>query len=92
MNCVIYATNNNRVPMFEQHNKCAEFAKRQGYSIEKRYFDIRGDKLHEAVNQCLFYNVDALLIYDKTVLGTLEDFLFYRIYLEKFDRCIITCK
>ena len=92
MNCVIYASNNNRVPMFEQHNYCAEFAKRKGYTIEKRYFDIRGDKLHEAINQCLFYGAGALLIYDKSVIGSSEDFLFYKIYLEKFDRCIIVCK
>lgn len=92
MNCVIYASNDNSIPMFEQHNYCAEYAKKKGYTVEKRYFDIRGDKLHEAVNQCLFYGVSTLLVYDKSVIGNPEDFLFYNIFLTMYERSLVACK
>ena len=53
MNCILYMPNDAKVSVFEQHNICNEKAKRYGYSVEHRIFDIRGDRFTEAINKAI---------------------------------------
>ena len=94
MNCVLYMSNNTKISIFEQHNICNEKAKRYGYSITQRIFDIRNDRFTEAINKVIASsNIEALIIYDKwTVFDNYDDFLFYYVYLKKLGKKLILAK
>lgn len=94
MNCIIYAKNANNITVFEQHNVCAEKAKRYGYSVAHRIFDIRGDRFTEAINKVTAHQeIEALIIYDKWIIfKDYDEFLFYYIYLRKLGKKLILAK
>lgn len=93
MSVVIYVRQTEEISLYEQFNKCAEYAKRYGYSIEHKVLDFEGNRFYEAINKVIVeHDVTALIIYSKDVVfDTYEDYLFYRIYCEKQDKKIISC-
>ena len=92
MNVVIYVRDNEDISLYEQFNKCANYAKRQGYSISGKVLDFDGTHLHEAINKVIVeHDIEALMIYSKDmVFPKTDDYLFYRIYLEKLGKRLIT--
>lgn len=94
MSCVIYAKQNDDVSVYEQYNQCAELAKRYGYSINEKVLDFDGTNFHEAVNRVIAeYDVVALIIYSKDIVfNDYSEFVFYRIYLDKLNKELITVK
>ncbi len=93
MSVVIYVRQTEEISLYEQFNKCAEYAKRYGYSIEHKVLDFEGNRFYEAINKIIVeHDVTALIIYSKDVVfDNADDYLFYRIYLEKQDKKIISC-
>lgn len=93
MNCILYMSNSTKISIFEQHNICNEKAKRYGYSITQRIFDMRSDRFTETINKIVAdENIKALIIYDKdTVFMNNDDYVFYKIYLDKLGKQLITC-
>ncbi len=91
MQAVIYVRNDKNIPIYEQYNKCAEFVKRQGYSISGKVLDFDGKNFHEAVNKVIAeHNICALIVYSKeTAFDNYNDYLFYRIYIEKLGKKLI---
>lgn len=94
MNCVVYAKQNGEISVYEQYNQCAALAKRYGYSIDGKVLDFDGSKFHEAVNKVIAeHTVVALIIYSKNVVfDNYDDYLFYRIYCDKQNKKLISCK
>lgn len=94
MSCVIYVRQNEEISIYEQYNKCAEFAKRYGYHIEHKVMDFEGNRFYEAINKVIVeHDVDALIIYDKDIVfDNNDDRLFYRIYCEKLGKKLISCR
>lgn len=94
MKCVIYVRSNEDIPIYTQFNLCAEYAKKQGYSISGKVLDFDGKKFHEAVNKILPYSEPvALIVYSKeTAFDSFNDSIFYRIYLEKLGHKLISCE
>ena len=94
MQAVIYVRNDKDIPIYEQYNKCAEFVKRQGYSISGKVLDFDGTQLHKAVNMVIADNATTtLMIYSKdSVFAQYNDYLFYIIYLEKLGKKLIQIK
>lgn len=94
MNCVIYAKQTDEISVYEQYNQCASFAKRYGYSIDGKVLDFDGTKFHEAVNKVIAErDVVALIIYSKDVVfDSNDDYLFYKIYLEKQDKRLVSAE
>ncbi len=93
MSVVIYVRQNEDISLYEQFNKCAEYAKRYGYSIEHKVLDFEGNQFYEAINKVIVeHDVSALIIYSKDmVFDKNDDYLFYRIYLEKLGKKLISC-
>lgn len=93
MSVVIYVRQSEDISLYEQFNKCAEYAKRYGYSIEYKVLDFEGNKLYEAINKVIVeHDVTALMIYSKDmVFDKNDDYLFYRIYLEKLGKKLMSC-
>lgn len=93
MSVVIYVRQNGDISLYEQFNKCAEYAKRYGYSIEHKVLDFEGNGFYEAINKVIVeHDVTALMIYNKDmVFDKNDDYLFYRIYLEKLGKKLISC-
>ena len=93
MSVVIYVRQTEEISLYEQFNKCAEYAKRYGYSIKDKVFDFEGNKFHEAINKVIAdYDVTALIVYSKDIaFENNDDYLFYRIYCEKQSKKLITC-
>lgn len=94
MSCVIYAKQNDDISVYEQYNQCAELAKRYGYSINGKVLDFDGTNFHEAVNRVIAEcDVVALIIYSKDIVfNDYSEFVFYRIYLDKLNKELITVK
>lgn len=94
MNCVIYAKQNDDISVYEQYNQCAELAKRYGYSIVGKVLDFDGTKFHEAINKVIAeHDVVALIVYGKDIVfNDYSEFVFYRIYLDKLNKELITVK
>ncbi len=92
MSVVIYVRQTEEISLYEQFNKCAEYAKRYGYSIEHKILDLDGTRFYEAINKVIVeHDVTALLIYSKdAVFDKNDDYLFYRIYLEKLGKKLIS--
>lgn len=94
MNCVIYAKQNDDISVYEQYNQCAALAKRHGYSISGKVLDFDGTKFHEAINKVIAKrDVVALIIYSKDVVfDSNNDHLFYKIYLEKQGKRLVSAE
>jgi hypothetical protein len=92
MQAVIYVRNDKDIPIYEQFNVCAEFAKRYGYSIEHKVLDFEGNIFYEAINKVIVeHYITALIIYDKgNAFDSEDDYIFYRIYLEKLGKKLIS--
>lgn len=93
MSVVIYVRQTEEISLYEQFNKCAEYAKRYGYSIEHKVLDFEGNRFYEAINKIIVeHDVTALIIYSKDVVfDKYDDYLFYRIYCEKLGKKLISC-
>lgn len=92
MNCVIYVRLRADVSIYDQWNECARYASRFGYSIKHKIWDIRGDRLHEAIDKAVFQDdVYAVIVYDNRIVGDFETSLFYKIYLDKFGKKLLSC-
>ena len=93
MSCIIYASDNSNNSVYEQFNECARFAKQRGYSISGKVFDFDGKHFHEAINKVIADSeITILLIHNKDlVFPKYNDYLFYRIYLEKLGKKLISC-
>lgn len=93
MQVVIYVRQTDEISLYEQYNKCANFAKNYGYSISGKVLDFDGTHFHEAVNKVIANtNISALMIYKKElVFPKNDDHLFYRIYLDKLEKKLIIC-
>ena len=94
MQCVIYVRDNGGIPIYEQFNKCANFAQRHGYSVAGKVLDFDGKQFHEAVNKIIPKTERAaLIVYSKeAAFSNADDYLFFRIYLEKLGHKLITCE
>ena len=92
MNCVIYARQNDGISVYEQHNQCAALAKRYGYSISGKVLDFDGTNFHEAINKVIAeHGISVLIIHSKdTAFDSNDDYTFYRIYLDKLEKKLIT--
>lgn len=93
MLAVIYAKQSDQISIYQQFNACAAYANRKGYSIKGKVLDFEGTSFHEAVNKTIANDLPcALMIYSKDmVFKTNDDYLFYRIYLEKLGKALIDC-
>lgn len=91
MNCVIYAKQTDEISVYEQYNKCATLAKRYGYSIAGKVLDFDGKKFHEAINKVIAeHDIYALIIHSKyIVFSNNDDYIFYKIYLDKLGKKLI---
>ena len=93
MRVFIYVRQTDEISLYEQYNKCAEYAKKHGYSISGKVFDFDSKHFHEAVNKVIANeNINILMIYNRElVFPQYNDYLFYRIYLEKLGKKLISC-
>ena len=92
MECVIYVRHGVDTSIYEQWNVCARYAARYGYSIKHKVWDIRGDRFQEAIDKALFDdNVESVIVYNNRCIGDFETSLFYKIYLGKFGKNLISC-
>ena len=93
MQVVIYVRQTDKMSIYEQYNKCANFAKKYGYSISGKVLDFDGSKFHEAINKVIAeHDIEALMIYSKDmVFDKNDDYLFYRIYFEQLGKKLISC-
>ena len=92
MRAIIYVRDKDDISIYEQFNQCASHANRYGYSIVGKVLDFDGKQFHEAVNKIIPFTVPAaLIIYSKeAAFDNNDDYLFYRIYLEKLGKKLIT--
>lgn len=92
MQVVIYARQTEEMSLYEQYNKCANFAKKYNYSISGKVLDFDGKHFHEAVNKVIAdNNITALLLYSKSlVFPNHNDYLFYRIYFDKLNKKLLS--
>lgn len=93
MNCIIYVRQDDDISLYTQFNKCAEYAKKHGYSVSGKVFDFDGKQFHEAVNKLVANeNINILMIYSKElVFPQYNDYLFYKIYCEKLNKKLMSC-
>ena len=93
MNAVIYVRDSGGIPIYSQYNKCADYANRQGYSIVGKVLDFESNKFHEAVNMTISKaETVALLIYSReSAFDDFEEYLFFKIYLEKLGKQLVSC-
>ena len=93
MDCVIYVRGTKDWSVYSQFNRCAEYAKRHGYSIAQKVLDFEGNQFYEAINKVIVdRDVSALIIYNKeTAFDNYDDYLFFKIYCEKLGKKLISC-
>lgn len=93
MQSIIYVRQTGEISLYEQFNNCADYAKRYGYSIAGKVLDFDGKRLHEAINKIIPFSVPvALVIYSKeAAFDNNDDYLFFRIYIEKLGHKLIIC-
>lgn len=93
MQCIIYVRDKEDISLYEQFNKCADFAKRHGYSISGKVLDFEGNRFYEAVNKVIPKTESiVIIIYSKNAtFDNNDDYLFFKIYLEKLGHKIISC-
>lgn len=94
MQAIVYVRQKGDISLYEQYNICSEYCKKFGYSISGKVLDFDGKKFHEAVNKILPYSEPvALIVYSKeTAFDSFNDYIFYRIYLEKLGHKLISCE
>lgn len=94
MQCIIYVRQHDDISLYKQFNKCAEYCKRLGYSISGKVLDFDGKHFHEAINKVIANkNITILMIYNKDLIfHQYNDYLFYRIYLQKLNKKLISLK
>ena len=92
MQVVIYVRQTDEISLYEQYNKCANYAKRYGYSISGKVLDFDGTRFHDAINKVIVeHDIEALMIYNKDmVFPKADDYLFYRIYCDKLGKKLIS--
>lgn len=92
MSAVIYVCGKD-VSIYTQFNQCANYAKKHGYSIAGKVLDFESNSLYEAINKVVAdENIDILLVYSKEIVFPKhDDYLFYRIYLEKLGKKLVFC-
>lgn len=92
MNVIIYVRTNEKTSIYEQYNRCANFAKNYGYSISDKVLDFEGTKFYEAVNKVIANdNITALIVYSKeAAFDNNDDYLFYKIYCEKLNKRLLS--
>lgn len=93
MQCFIYVRDNKDKSLYEQFNKCADYAKRYGYSVGGRVLDFDGTQFHSAVNKIIAdEKLTTLIIYSKeTAFENYSDYLFYQIYFDKLGKQLLSC-
>lgn len=93
MQAIIYVRQRSEISLYEQFNKCADYAKRFGYSISGKVLDFEGNKFYEAVNKILpKIESTVIIIYSKNAtFDNNDDYLFFKIYLEKLGHKLISC-
>lgn len=92
MQCIIYVRDSEDISLYEQFNRCAAYAKRHGYSIAGKVLDFEGGSFYQAADKAVFNdNVDCVIVYRESCIGDFEDCLFFRIYLNKFNKKLIFC-
>ena len=92
MPVIIYVRQKGEISLYEQYNKCADHAKKHGYSVAGKILDFDGKRLHEAINKIIPAGASALIVYSKeAAFDSYDDYIFYRIYLEKLGHKLILC-
>lgn len=93
MSVVVYVRQDEGLSLYAQFNECAEYAKRKGYPIGSKVLDFDGKHFHEAINKVIAdKNISMLMIYSKDmVFDKNDDYLFYKIYLEKLGKKLVSC-
>lgn len=91
MKIVIYVRQTDKISIYEQYNKCADYCRLHGYSISGKVLDFDGKHFHDAINKVIAdSSIAALMIYNKDfVFSKYDDYLFYKIYLEKLGKTIL---
>lgn len=90
MNCVIYVCDNIDISIFDQWNSCSQYCNRCGISIADKVLDFEGGNFYQAVDKAVFNDdIDSVVIYNQTCIGDFQDNIFFRIYLNKFDKQLI---
>lgn len=94
MKCIIYVRNNENIPIYEQYNICSQYAKRHGYSITGKVLDLDGKNLHNAINKIIPESEPmALIVYSREyAFDSFNDFLFFKIFIEKLGHKLIFCE
>lgn len=91
MNAVIYVRDDVDMSIFEQYNQCANYAKRNGFSIKDKVLDFDGKNFYQAVDKAVFNDdIDCVIVYRKSYIGDFSDYLFFKIYLEKFNKQLVS--
>ena len=94
MQCIIYVRQSGNISLYTQFNNCSKYSKRYGYSIKSKVLDFEGDRFYEAVNKIIADDeISTFIIYSKDIaFDSNDDYLFYRIYLEKLGKKLINCE
>lgn len=93
MQSIIYVRQRDEISLYEQFNICAEYCKKFGYSISGKVLDFEGNRFHEAVNKIIPSSRSMVLIVHstETAFDSNDDYLFFRIYIEKLGHKLISC-
>lgn len=93
MQAIIYVRQRDDISLYEQFNTSSEYCKKFGYSIAGKVLDFDGKRLHEAINKIIPKSESAaLIIYSKeAAFDSFNDYIFFRIYLEKLGHKLISC-
>lgn len=93
MQAIIYVRQKDEISLYEQFNKCAEYCKKFGYSIAGKILDFEGNRFYEAVNKIIPKTESTvIIIYSKNAaFDNSDDYLFFKIYIEKLGHKIISC-
>ena len=91
MNCIIYVCDNSDISIYQKYNECARLAKHYGFSIYSRVLDFTGSEFYKSVDKVIFNDdVSCLIVYDKKSIGDYDTSLFYKIYLDKFNKRLMS--
>lgn len=93
MDYVMYIRQNKEISFDEQLKQCNEFVKKHNHFIAYKVIDLKGDKFYEALNKVVVeHDVAGLLIYNEdATFENKRDHLFYRMYIEKLGKEIVSC-
>lgn len=93
MKAIIYVRQREDISLYEQFNICAEYCKKFGYSITEKVLDFEGNRFYEAVNKIIPKTESTvIIIYSKNAtFDNNDDYLFFKIYIEKLGHKLISC-